>query len=92
MKHNTSKYGQSRDGFSCLTPSKFQENLLECGLVDRVVLDRLELGLDGLHAAEQRGPGGGRVADMEVNVVQVLVSDHTGVKLLDHTGLQFVQK
>ena len=66
--------------------------MLECGLIDRIVLDRLELGLDGLHAAEQRGPGGGRVADMEVNVVQVLVSDHTGVKLLDHTGLQFVQK
>ena len=55
-------------------------------------MDQWELRLGGLHAGEETGPGRGWVADMEVNVVKMLVRHQTGIKLSNHTALQSVQR
>ena len=71
--------------------SKAQEYLLESGLCDGVVLDPVYLRLDPLHHAEQGAPGGGGVRDVEVDVVQVLVSHNAALESRDDLALQIIQ-
>ena len=86
----------SQNSYSCqvslgLTPGEVEEYLLQCCLSDGVILDDRELRLGRLHGGEETGPGRGGVADVEVDVVKVLVRHQAGVKPCDHTALQGVQ-
>ena len=71
-----------------VAPGKQQEDVLQGGLRQRVVLDEGVDFLGQLHGLEERVPRGVRVGHVEVEVVLVLVLDLAVGEAAGHVGLE----